>query len=133
MKRTIFLAVIILSSILGTAQNKTIPGSFVIKDLKEGNKLSFYTIAIEGANFEELRLKNKSQEFKFENGFILELISATELKSKGVSVDLTNYKEELDKDFQTPLFKISEDGKLVAMYASMPTKYDIKMNSTNSK
>ncbi len=130
MKKTIFVAVIILTSLVVRAQNKTIKGSFILKNLVDQSKLEFYTQAIENANFEDLRLNEKTQVFEFENGFSLELASATELIKKGIVIDLNNYKQELDKDFQTPLFRISNEGHLVALYNSIPTKNQLKTNST---
>lgn len=130
MKKTVFLLVILLASVLVKAQNKTLPGSFTIKNLEDKSKLEFYVNAIENASFEELRLKNKSQEFKFENGFVLELTSATELKNKGVVLNVESYKEQLDADFNCPLFLITDAGKLVALYNSIPTKTELKNNST---
>lgn len=130
MKKTIFVAVIILTSLVVRAQNKTIKGSFILKNLVDQSKLEFYTQAIENANFEDLRLKEKTQVFEFENGFSLELVSAKELIKRGVSLDLIAYKQELDKDFQIPLFRISSEGHLVALYEYKHTKTETKINST---
>jgi len=120
----------LLTSVIAKSQNKTLPGSFIIKNLEDKSKLEFYVKAIENASFEELRLKNKSQEFKFENGFVLELTSATELKNKAFNINVEAYKEEFEKDFQFPLFRVSNAGQLVALYYTKPTKTELKINST---
>lgn len=129
MKKIFLLCILFVCAFFMHAQNKTITGSFIIRDLSDNSKLEFYTKAIEKANFEELRLRNKSLEFKFENGFVLELSPATELKTKGIISNTDIYKEELDKNFQYPVFKISDEGLLVALYNSLPSKYELKINS----
>ncbi len=129
MKKIIF-PLLFLFAFVANAQNKTIKGSFTLKNLVDQSKLEFYTSAIENANFEELRLLNQSQEFKFDNGFVLELPSAYELKNKGLISETSQYKLEHDKDFQAPLFSISTEGRLVSLHYYKLTKTELKINST---
>lgn len=116
MKKTIFVAVIILTSLVVRAQNKTFQGSFVIIGLEDAGKLSFYTKAIEAANFEQYRLSEQKVTLEFSNGFKVELLSAKDCFVKGYEINMNDYLSEYPKRFLLPTFFITETRHITALY-----------------
>ncbi len=116
MKKTIFVAVIIITSLVVRAQNKTFQGSFVIIGLEDAGKLSFYTKAIEAANFEQYRLSEQKVTLEFSNGFKVELLSAKDCFVKGYEINMNDYLSEYPKRFLLPTFFITETRHITALY-----------------
>ncbi len=105
------------------AQAKTIPNSFEIKDLKDPSKLNFYTESISNSNMESYRLKDKRNVVKFENGFNLELYSATELKAKNNSLNINNYVSDIVKTDHDPKLNVHSSGIIVILHETNNAKF----------
>lgn len=116
MKQIIFLLSLLFVGLSTNAQNKTIPGSFIIKNLTDDNKLAFYTKAIEDANFEQYRLKEKNLILKFENGFELELLSAKQVFISNPTIVVSGYQVQYPDNYYMPTFSIAESGHITAVY-----------------
>ncbi len=116
MKKIIFPLLFLFAFIQANAQNKTIPGSFIIKELKDNSQLSFFTKSIEAANFEQYRLKEKSVMLEFSNGFKVELLSAKDCFVKGNQITINDYQTEYPIKFSLPTFFITETSHITAVY-----------------
>ncbi len=116
MKKIIFPLLFLFALIQANAQSKTIPGSFVIKDLNDNSQLSFYTTSIEAANFEQYRLKEQKVILEFSNGFKVELLSAKDCFVKGNEINMNDYLFEYPKRFLLPTFFINESSHITALY-----------------
>lgn len=109
-----------------TAQNTTIPGSFIIHGVNlQKADIDFYTKSIVAADFEQFRLKTETVILKFKNGFTLELISAKDVVVKNIKQNLdintyTNY--PATPNYKYPLFEILKSGWVTAGVESTDTK-----------
>lgn len=95
------------------SQAKTIPNSFEIIENTLVTQETFYKKSIENANFENYRLKNDRVKIMFENGFVLELLSAKELFIKNLAKNIDNYAETFPVRYELPLFFIQPNGQIV--------------------
>ncbi|MCO5259413.1 MAG: hypothetical protein M9916_04655 [Crocinitomicaceae bacterium] len=90
------------------------------KVISEGNNISIknYEIALESADLEAYRYRSEIDTLSFDNGVKFILYSAEDLLSKGLSIDLNNYKNpiEIDKEYIKPIFKLTPEGWLIALY-----------------
>ena len=114
----IFIFFILIPDI-GFAQNKTISGSFEIKNLKDENQKIFYTKSILAADMENYRLKDKRVVLQFNNGFELEMLSAKEVFMKDNSFDPSSYPVDFPGRYLLPTFNILPGGQLEAIYHKM--------------
>lgn len=115
----LFLIFICFSANRVFSQIKTLPNSYEITHNTLISQEDFYKLSIEKANLENYRLKSQRVSLSFENGFIVELISAEELYSKNNSIDLNSYQSEFPARFILPTFKIVATGELVAIYLKL--------------
>lgn len=115
----LFLIFVCFSASRAFSQIKTPPNSYEIIHNTLVSQEDFYKQSIEMANLENYRLKNQRVSLSFENGFVVELISAEELYSKNNSVDLNSYQSEFPVSFILPTFKIIPTGELVAIYLKL--------------
>jgi hypothetical protein len=112
-KSIFFTAVIFLlvhAAMIG--QGKTIPNSFSILNNKTPERKDFYTKSIEAADMEQFRLRDERVKLIFDNGFVLELLSAKELFIKGVQINPNTYTLFYPKDAELPVFTVLPDGHL---------------------
>lgn len=98
------------------SQTKTEPNSYEITGNTLISQEDFYKRSIEKANLENYRLKSQRVSLSFENGFVLELLSAEEMLSKNKTFDINSYQVEFPKKYVLPLFKVLPTGELVAVY-----------------
>jgi hypothetical protein len=123
MKKIIFVAVIILTSLVVRAQNKTIKGSFILKNLVDQSKLEFYTQAIENANFEQYRLADQDLKITFENCFVLELFSAKKCLLLNKIASIESYSISSSFDETKPVFSVNNDGFVLIKYTTKESKF----------
>lgn len=119
MKNTTLLIIFALFALVAkfNAQTiKTLPNSFEITQNTLVSQEDFYKHSILDANLENYRLKSKRVLLNFENGFVVELLSADELYSKNNSIDINSYQTEFPKNYLLPTFKVLSNGSLVATY-----------------
>lgn len=101
------------------SQINTQPNSYEITHNTLISQEDFYKQSIEKANLENYRLKSQRVSISFENGFIVELISAEELYLKNNSINLNSYQSNFPSKFVLPTFKILSTGELVATYLKL--------------
>ncbi|MBA4239608.1 MAG: hypothetical protein C0448_02690 [Sphingobacteriaceae bacterium] len=119
MKKLTILIILTLFSVISrlNAQSvKTLPNSFEIVQNTLISKEDFYKHSILEANLENYRLKTQRVLLSFENGFVVELLSAEELHSKNNSIDVNSYQSEFPKNYLLPVFTVLPNGSLVATY-----------------
>lgn len=109
-----FILVQLLSSFSFSQTNST------FKIISSGNitNVADYEVAIRKADMESYRYRSQNDTLSFDNGLKFILFSAEDLRDKGVSIDLNNYKnpEEIDKEYINPIFSLTPDGWLIALY-----------------
>ena len=108
-----------------SAQNKTIPNSYIIKNLKEESLKDFFMKSIENADFEQYRLKSKSITLKFENGFDLVLLAAREIGINNSKVLVATYSDVEPEPDSLPLFFIQDTGMITGKVTTK-SKKDMK-------
>jgi hypothetical protein len=95
------------------SQTRTVPNSFVILNNNDAQKTAFYTQAIEAADMEQYRLRDKRVRLTFENGFEAELYSAKELFLNGSAIHISSYPVSHGQG-QLPVFAVLPSGQLTA-------------------
>lgn len=100
-------------------QVKTLPNSYEITHNILISQEDFYKQSIEKANLENYRLKSQRVSLAFENGFVVELMSAEELFLTNKSIDVNFYQSNFPNKFVLPTFKVLPTGELVAIYLKM--------------
>lgn len=85
--------------------------------------LSSYDNAMEDANFDSYRFINKRRNLTFESGVVIELLSVNEVKALGIEIDETKAtSSHLPQGYIPPTYKITEEGKIVAVHTLNPRK-----------
>lgn len=95
------------------SQSRTLANSFVILNNAHADQAQFYTQAVEAADMEQYRLRDKRVRLTFENGFEIELYSAKELFVNGVQLNIGSYAIDHGPG-QLPVFNILPGGHLTA-------------------
>lgn len=92
--------------------------SFKIISSGTAVNVSDYEIAISKADLETYRYRTQIDTLSFDNGLKFILFSAEDVKSKGGTIDLNNYKnpEEIDNEYVNPVFSLTPEGWLIALY-----------------
>lgn len=85
--------------------------------------LSLYENAMEEANFDSYRFLDKRRNLEFESGVVIELFSVNEVKALGIEIDETKAtSSHLPQGYIPPTYKITEEGKIVAVHTLNPRK-----------
>lgn len=109
----VFISLICFATLFAQTEKKE-DEKFNILSFGSVKNVGFYVKAINGADLENWRLQEKRTRLKFDTGFEIELLSASELKKKGFNVDVSSYKKEFPPLYNMPLFNVFPDGKLGA-------------------
>ena len=97
--------------------------TFRIINLPNLPDLSLYENAMEEANFDSYRFINKRRNLTFESGVVIELFSVNEVQALGIVIDETKAtSDELPQGYTPPTYKITPDGKIVAVHILNPRK-----------
>ncbi|TND09003.1 MAG: hypothetical protein FD123_1857 [Bacteroidetes bacterium] len=116
-----FLTVVLLfaGSLLYASQTSS--QSFVIKEKGTVTDLTPYLDALTKSDLDKYRYFDKRSVMKFENGMIVELLSANEMKALGLSVKTERVRTEDPKFDSGSVFKLAQNGVLVEVLTK--TKY----------
>ena len=118
MKTTKFLSsifLIVALSLSGYAQK----GTYSIVQKSDVKNIKEYEKAMDDANFDSYRFIDKRRKLVFESGVVIELLSVNELKEKNIAVDESKAILNLPKDYKEPIFKLTDNGHIVAQYPAM--------------
>jgi hypothetical protein len=97
--------------------------TFRIINLPNLPDLSLYQNAMEEANFDSYRFIDKRRNLTFESGVVIELFSVNEVQALGIVIDETKATSiELPQGYTPPTYKITPDGKIVAVHILNPRK-----------
>ena len=97
--------------------------TFRIINLPNLPDLSLYENAMEEANFDSYRFIDKRRNLTFESGVVIELFSVNEVQALGIVIDETKAtSDELPQGYTPPTYKITPDGKIVAVHILNPRK-----------
>jgi len=97
--------------------------TYRIINLPNLGDLTPYEDAMEDANFDSYRFINKRRNLTFDSGVVIELFSINEAKALGISIDETKAtSSELPQGYTPPTYKITSDGKIVAVHILNPRK-----------
>ena len=94
-------------------------GTFIIESTGSVTNVKPYVHAIQKANMEAYRYKTKLDTISFDNGVKVVLLSAQELFIKGIHIEVADYTDEQSVGYTKPVFHLTSDGKLVALYKSI--------------
>ena len=85
--------------------------------------LSSYDNAMEEANFDSYRFIDKRRNLVFESGVVIELFSVNEVQALGIVIDETKAtSDKLPQGYIPPTYKITSEGKILAVHALNPRK-----------
>ena len=116
MQKLVLVLGLIVLSVVGFSQGKTHPNSFKIEKMNSSKKVQKYTSALLKANMESFRLRDEDVILEFEEGFTCLLYSASSLSRNQIQADVNSYKVNFTKEYELPIFSISEEGIIVATY-----------------
>ena len=116
MKKILLAFGIVLVSFLSYGQKTTHPKSFRLEGNYSSESFEKHKSLIIKANLEGFRLKNEDVTLEFENGVKCILFSAESIKSRGVNINPSDYKEDFSERFTLPMFKVSNSGHLMTVY-----------------
>ena len=115
--KKIFLFVVLICLIsvknVSAQQAKTPKNTFEITSKVNSPEAVVVAKSIESADLDNYRLRDSRRKLTFENGVVVELLSANELKNLGYKVDPSFYRESLDKNYVEPTYSISDTGMLI--------------------
>lgn len=94
-------------------QQPTPAQSFVIKEQGTVSDVKPYEDALNKANLDKYRYFDHRSELKFENGMVVELLSAHEMMLLGLPVKTDRVRTEKPKYDSGSLFRLAENGILV--------------------
>lgn len=95
----------------------TIPiNSFVVVKGENTQDAIMASKALETAEMEMYRLRDSRRTLTFKNGVVIELLSAKELKAKGVDINLDSYNEVLPKGYVEPTYLVNDKGQLIQLH-----------------
>lgn len=114
----LFLALFFLSN-ESKAQSVYKENSFKITNAASVTNLSVYEKALNVPDIESFRYRTKRNTLVFDNGLTVELLSAQELFIKGENILPNNYSDTRDKKYIQPVFRLADNGSLVAMYTKV--------------
>jgi hypothetical protein len=77
--------------------------------------------AIKNADFTEFRLQNKHRLLTFDNGVVIELLSATELKALGYDVNPAAFMVDVPQGYVEPTYSVTDQGALMVFYPPNPS------------
>ena len=120
--RLLCMLVMLLSSFALSAQIKGTPKNTYIVSKGSGTDAAIRDeAAIADADFTEFRLQNKHRVLTFDNGVVIELLSATELRSLGYNVNPATYMADVPEGYTEPTYSVSDQGYLMVNYPSNPS------------
>lgn len=100
----------------------TIPGSFIILGEMSPQELDKLEAIIEKSDLEPFRAREQRVRLTFENGFVLELLAAIELRDQGMVMDVSRYKSMDVDGYVSPVFQINPDDTLSALFQKQQFK-----------
>lgn len=104
------------------AQELTPKNTFLVVAKQNSSEAELASKCIEKSDFSSHRLRDARRKLTFENGVIVELLSANELKNLGYAIDPTFYPEKIDKKYVEPIYSITTNGDLIQNHQPT-TKY----------
>lgn len=96
--------------------------TFKIIDNGSVKDINLYEEAVKKADMENYRYKTKRNIIEFDNGLKVELLSAQEMFILNLKVDMNNYSDTRDPKYIQPIFHLTDQGTLVAMYRKVDPK-----------
>lgn len=95
---------------------------YVIVSTAGQTNLADYTQALDNANWETYRLQNSRVTLSFQNGFTIELKSATELQAEGFQVNPSVYRESQPSGYLAPVLHLLPGNKIGVVVTNGPSK-----------
>jgi len=120
----IFITMIVLSisNILLGQTEKTPKETFIVTSRAGSFEAEEAISAVSDADMDMYRLRSLHRKLVFDNGVVIELFSAIEIKSLGFDINIENYSENLPEGYQEPIYSIAPNGNLMQFHKSLPTK-----------
>ena len=109
----IHLCFFLLVSILFTSTGFSQKDSYLIINKNKTTNISEYKDALDNANFNRIRYKSKRRQITFLNGPTIELLSAQELISKGVLIDLSEATNDGKYIDDSNTWKLAPNGHII--------------------
>jgi hypothetical protein len=109
----IHLCFFLLFSILFTSTGFSQKASYRIINRNKTTNISEYKDALDNANFNRIRYKSKRRQITFLNGPTIELLSAQELISKGVLIDLSEAINDGNYIDDSNTWKLAPNGHII--------------------
>ena len=111
------------STIVESSATQVTTETYRILNLPNLPDLSSYDNAMKEASFDSYRFIDKRRNLVFESGVVIELFSVNEVKALGIVIDETKAtSNELPQGYTPPTYKITTDGKIVAVHILNPRK-----------
>ena len=109
----IHLCFFLLLSILFSSTGFSQKDSYLIINKNKTTNISEYKDALDNANFNRIRYKSKRRQITFLNGPTIELLSAQELISKGVLIDLSEATNDGKYIDDSNTWKLAPNGHII--------------------
>ena len=123
--KQLFYLIICITIITNSAQAQSnFTNDYVVISTADVSETTPYTDALNAADWEPYRLQNQRVQYSFDNGFTIELKSATELVNLGYSLNLGDYRAQNESGYVYPVLKLFGNN-----YVGM----EMTVNSTSTK
>lgn len=118
--KTLILSIfLIIISNLSHSQSNVKTFDITDRGSAKSTEINKYENAVLTANMESYRNKTSRTKLQFVNGLTIELLSAQELYILGVNINPSDYTDSRDPRFTFPIFDLSSEGYLLALYKSI--------------
>jgi hypothetical protein len=115
----IFITVLLCMIRQAKAQSALTPANTIVVTSKAGTVEAKQAIeSVLKTDFNNYRLRSAHRKLTFENGVVIELLSAQELLNLGYKVDPMYFREKMDANYVEPLYSIAPNGILIQTFPS---------------
>lgn len=118
----IFLTFLTFGNESVKAQKTTQRHGFAIIEKGTITNQSLLEIALMNSDMSNYRLKAERVRITFDNGAVVELFSAAEMRNLGYNINPEDFQETFPDKYELPVFQLSENGTLLAKYTKKAVK-----------
>jgi hypothetical protein len=132
-KKGKYLLMLILAGVLYASgvQSQTLltPANTIVVTAKAGTAEAKAAVeAVEKTDFSNYRLRSLHRKLTFENGVVIELLSAEEMVNLGYKLNPMYFREKMEANYSEPLYSVAPNGILIQIFQAAPSSSKSKIN-----